>query len=582
MMDTPGKTIHHLIIFFWDTMGFKDKLNNLRECKVNSNIYDAYFNQDIDENSIYVESRNGFDFTGNMFRIVEELSTGKYGDFRIYVFAQSHIRPKIEEYKRNYNLNIYRIIDSEDEACRILHNVKYIFADSGIRYKYVKKPGQVLINTWHGTIMKLMGIDNVHEQLSMGIIQRSLLFSDYLALPSDYLQDRLLSSFMLEDIYPGKVLLEGYPRNSVFLDEDKRSEFKSKFDLTDHEIFIYMPTFKGIVDDRKDEKQKDDVSHFLDQIDDGLKDNQVLFVKLHPYNTQQLDFSKFTHIRPFPMGFEIYDIVNMADCLITDYSSVFFDFANTGRKIIIFNYDEEEYLADRGFYFPLSELPFPKVQTVEDLIGEMNAPKEYDDEQFIERFCQYENVDSVRHICETIFLGNDSYRSAQIGNGKSSVLIYGGDLSDEGILNSLVEFTRNINGEKYNVFITFCPWMKNIKENHADIIERFPESVGFLPFSANIMPTIKEKLDYNKLFKNCNSKNYTDILRKFFERSFQQQYGNMRFDYIISVDDFDRALIFDNACDNFHMISKGESKVQKLISDDKIAENFEDLIEIFK
>ena len=96
------------------------------------------------------------------------------------------------------------------------------------------------------------------------------------------------------------------------------------------------------------------------------------------------------------------------------------------------------------------------------------------------------------------------------------------------------------------------------------------------------MPTIKEKLDYNKLFKNCNSKNYTDILRKFFERSFQQQYGNMRFDYIISVDDFDRALIFDNACDNFHMISKGESKVQKLISDDKIAENFEDLIEIFK
>ena len=102
-----------------------------------------------------------------------------------------------------------------------MHKAKYVFTDSGIRYKYVKKPGQIFVNTWHGTILKLMGIDNSHERLTMGIIQRSLLFSDYLIFPSDYLKDRLLKSFMLEDVYPGKILLEGYPRNSVFLDESK-------------------------------------------------------------------------------------------------------------------------------------------------------------------------------------------------------------------------------------------------------------------------------------------------------------------------------------------------------------------------
>ena len=87
-------------------MGFKDKFRNLKECKINSAIYKEYTDSKIEDDIVYVESRNGFDFTGNIFRIVEELSTGAYGDFRIYVFAHPHIKSKIEEYKKNYNLNI--------------------------------------------------------------------------------------------------------------------------------------------------------------------------------------------------------------------------------------------------------------------------------------------------------------------------------------------------------------------------------------------------------------------------------------------------------------------------------------------
>ena len=99
-----------------------------------------------------------------------------------------------------------------------------------------------------------------------------------------------------------------------------------------------MPTFKGIVSDRKDEEQKNEVTSFLKEIDANLNDNQILFVKLHPYNQSKINFSKFKRIDKFPRGYETYDILNMADALITDYSSVFFDFANTRRKIIIFNY----------------------------------------------------------------------------------------------------------------------------------------------------------------------------------------------------------------------------------------------------
>ena len=564
-------------------MGFKDKFRNLKECRINSTIYNEYYNSGLEDDIVYVESRNGFDFTGNIFRIVEELSTGAYGNLRIYVFAHPHIKDKIAEYKKNYNLNIYEVIDSQDRACEIMHKARYIFTDSGIRYKYVKRPGQIFVNTWHGTIIKLMGIDNSHERRTMGIIQRSLLFSDYLIFPSDYLKNRLLNSFMLEDIYPGKILLEGYPRNSVFLDKEKSKEFKRKFNLEDFEIFIYMPTFKGLVDDRKDEKQRNDVNRFLTEIDESLTDKQILFAKLHPYNTQEIDFSKFSHIKAFPKGFEIYDIVNMADCLITDYSSVFFDFAICRRKTIIFNYDEEEYLKDRGFYFPLSDLPFPRVQTVPDLIEEMNSPKNYDDTSFIDKFGQYERIDAVKHICDTVFNGNDSCRFETIENSKPNMLLYAGDFSNGDAKSNLIKFIESIDSDRFNIFISFCPWMKNVKENPQNVFDDIPENVGFLPFSYNLMPTVKEKLEYNQLMKKFDKKDYTDLLKSFFKRSFKLQYGELEFEYIIDFcpEDANQALIFDNACDGFLLLSHTGSNVENVIGRERVICDFDGLLDFF-
>ena len=157
--------------------------------------------------------------------------------------------------------------------------------------------------------------------------------------------------------------------------------------------------------ERKDDEQKDEINEYLTQIDDKLSDNQVLLVKLHVYNQSKIDFTKFSHVEEFPLDYETYDVLNMADVLITDYSSVFFDFANTRRKIILFNYDEEDYMSYRGTYFSLSDLPFPKVQNVDDLIDELNSDKNYDDGVFIDKFCTYDRPDAVKYICRHIIKG---------------------------------------------------------------------------------------------------------------------------------------------------------------------------------
>ena len=309
---------------------------------INSLIYNTYYHSKVNEKIVYLESRDGNDFTGNILRIAEELSTGEYGNYKIYVFAKKEIHPKIKELEETYNLKIHKIIAKEALATRVLEKAKYIIHDSGIRPKYVKRPEQIVLNTWHGTPLKYMGIDNVSEEHRVGNIQHPFLSADYLLYPNDYMREKMMDGYMIEKIYQGKILMEGYPRNSVFFDDERREELKSKLNLSDKEIFVYMPTFKGLFTDRKDEEQKNEVEGYLDELDKELKDNQVLFVKLHQYNQSKLNFNKYNHIKPFVEAYETYDVLNMADVLITDYSSVFFDFANTKRKIVLFNYDEED------------------------------------------------------------------------------------------------------------------------------------------------------------------------------------------------------------------------------------------------
>lgn len=524
-------------------MGFKSKLRNLKDCAINSMIYNVYYNDDIDEDLVYLESRDGMDFTGNIFRIVEELSTGQYGDLKIHVHAKPQVVDKIKSYQKNYNLKIDKIITKEALATKTLEKAKYIFTDSGIRPKYVKRDGQIFVNTWHGTPLKVMGKYNIAEEHRIGNVQHPLLSSDYLLYPNDYMMDKMLESYMIEKIYPGKILLEGYPRNSVFF---KQSDLKKDLNLDNYEIFAYMPTFRGIFMDRDDESQKDDVERYLTELDLKLKDNQLLLAKLHVLNESQIDFSKFKHIMPFPKDYETYDILNMADMLITDYSSVFFDYANTGKKIILFNYDEEEYCSYRGFYFDLDDLPFPKVQTIEELVSELNAPKNYDDSSFLKKYCTYDNSDATKHFCQHIFLNENVCREVKIENDNPNILIFAGALYKFGIATALFNLLNNVDRKRYNFFIAYKQWEENIVENHEEIFELIPKDVEVLPFRFNLTPTVKEKMDYNKFYLSSEDMDCPKSLDKLFKRSFDKQYGSVNWDMVIDFDgyNYDETLLF--------------------------------------
>ena len=514
-----------IVSYYWE----------IRYLTINTICYFIYDNFKLDENLVFIESRDGLDFTGNMFRIAEELSKEKYKHLKIYVYAKGDVQNLIKELKQNYKLKDIHIIDREAKAVAIMERAKYIVSDSGIPWRYVKRKGQIVLNTWHGTPLKLMGKYVDAEKHAIGTVQHFFLSSDYLLYPSVYMKEKMLDSFMVENVLSGKVLLGGYPRNSVFFNVDRRSYLRKVLGLDNKIVYAYLPTHRGSLVNMKNKQQLDLVIDYLTELDAKMNNNQVLFVKLHVFNQSKIDFAQFEHVKPFPGDYETYDVLNATDCLITDYSSVLFDYANTRNKIILFTYDEEEYFEDRGTYFSLEELPFPKVKNVEDLLEEMNISKNYDDEDFIDKFCTYDRADATELLCEHVFRGNSFLKEEVVGNGKENVLVMGGSLAKNGITTALVSLLNNADTDKRNYFVTYNRWEINNSPERVNII---PKHISYLPMMNAQEYTLWEKYIFNKYAKETNKVDIPDSLKNLFKREVNRYFFGVKFSHIIQFDGY--------------------------------------------
>lgn len=298
----------------------------------------------IDANAIFLEARNGKEIDGNIFYLAKILMTAeKYEGYRLYVSAEnSHtagiIVDKLDRFVNGEGTNKPDIVIVEsEEYYRVAATAKYIFCDATLKNFFIKREGQIYLNVWHGTPFKVMGRRVIYEPHAIGNAQKNFVIADYLLYPNEYMRDHMIEDYMIANAGSATIIMGGYPRNTAFFDCSRREEVIAEQGLENKRIYIYMPTLRP-------ELMGQTLKKKLGEMDKGLKDNEVLFAKVHPLAADKVKFSKFNRVKAFPAEYETYEFLNAADCLITDYSSVFYDFAVTGRKIVLFTYDEEEYL----------------------------------------------------------------------------------------------------------------------------------------------------------------------------------------------------------------------------------------------
>lgn len=502
-----------------------------------------YYNAKLNKRRILIESKNGSDLAGNMFHILSELSKGEYEDYDICLSVLESKRESIQNQLDKYGIrNIHMIRTNSYNYYKYLATAKYLFTDTSFNRTFVKKEGQVITNTWHGTPLKLMGRDVDNRAYAMGNVQRNLLMADYLIYPNEYMKEKMVNAYMLKGLYSGTILNEGYPRNSVFFHKEIGQDIKEELGLKDKEVFIYMPTWRGTITKKNTEHLIAVTEYYLRPLDKKLKDNQVLYVKLHPFVSKDVDYSKYKHIRPYPENYDAYEFMNMCDCLITDYSSVFYDFANTGKKVILFAYDETEYLLERGLYVSLDSLPFPVVKSVKDLVHELNTPKNYDDTQFLKECCTYDGPDAAKRICRHVVKGEKVCKEEKLSkNGKDTVIMFGSALAKNGLTTSLLNLFNNIDLKKRNYYVTFN---EQALKKTPSRVSQIPEGVGIYPMSSGESLTVLEAVAYILYFKLNKESAFTEkYLDRLYKREWKKQFGDVHFDHAIQFAGYEKKVI---------------------------------------
>ena len=265
----------------------------------------------------------------------------------------------------------------------------------------------------HGTPLKKVGDDAI-TIIKNPIIDRlmkkykiySKLRYKYFLSASTEVDKIVLSAFGNKNI-----VTLGYPRNDSFFNKELLFfDYSKKFNLNDYsKVFFYVPTFRD---------NYTSVKPFTNLIDDLNKylsaNNQILLVKKHPSERVLNIPNNLSNIKDISFDVDdIQEILPFIDVMITDYSSTFFDFVLTGKPVIYYAYDYEEYLKTcRGMYYNYyTELPGPFAKNEEELsnliknIDSWSKDENYKDkyEKLVNKFNKYKDGDSSKRLINLLF-----------------------------------------------------------------------------------------------------------------------------------------------------------------------------------
>ena len=186
-----------------------------------------------------------------------------------------------------------------------------------------------------------------------------------------------------------KIIEEGYPRNDRLINatDEERAEIRKFLGVEGKKVILYAPTWRDN-QHTSGEGYTYRTEVDFDKLQRELGDEYVILFRAHYLVANSFDFDRYQgFIRDVSTYSDINDLYIAADILITDYSSVFFDFANLRKPEIFYMYDLEEYANElRGFYISLDELPGPIVRDEDALIKEIKAADDWQPDEKYEAF----------------------------------------------------------------------------------------------------------------------------------------------------------------------------------------------------
>lgn len=401
---------------------------------------------------------------------------------------------------------------------------KYLINNNSFLPYVSKQKNQIYINTWHGTPIKSLGKDIKGSYAANRNVYRNLLQCDYFLSPNKYTTDKFLASNDVDTIFSGTIIENGYPRNDfMFASSDKKEQLQQLLQLDKNKkTILYAPTFRGSHTSANANTNR--YTDLIIRLQEECSEKFNILTKLH--HTQS---SENLDVATVPHDIETNELLSIVDVLITDYSSIAFDFLALKRPILYYAFDLEEYTKERGLYFDLDEMAGVVCRDEVSIVNELNTIDSFMDfhkksyEINIDKFASYDDGNVTSKVMDTIFFNKKSSTNNYTitTNSKKKMLIYAGGFLNNGITSSAIALLSKIEYDKFEIYIIFNGHSK--EENYLRLLN-------------NISPEVKV-LYYvqgrNRLTQMIHQSLFIDNQEKMYQDEYYRIFADTRFDIAI-------------------------------------------------
>jgi CDP-glycerol glycerophosphotransferase len=295
-----------------------------------------------------------------------------------------------------------------------LARARYVVTNDHFPAWFERRPEQICVQTWHGTPLKRLGLDLSETRGAFRRFQRrwdqQIANWQYVVSPNRFSTPILRRAYAVE----GEILDTGYPRVDLLAGVERDAHtrrVRRRLGLPDGvRVVLYAPTYRDHVVDRRG-RHRLDLHLDLERLHAALGAETVLLFRKHHYVTDPLPSVADGFVRDvsaYPDGTEL---LLAADVLVTDYSSLMVDFANSGRPMLFFAYDLDTYEAEiRGFYVDFERtVPGPLLRTTDEVVEALRdlegvrAAHADRYEAFRATFCELDDGHATERVVDRVF-----------------------------------------------------------------------------------------------------------------------------------------------------------------------------------
>lgn len=389
MKDTTSKKLNDHYYKYLHKEKYRNKLNNFLYFFLWKLIYRIYSIKKIDPKLIlFVSNRD--DKIPAEYKGIYDYAAAK--GYRVIC----HCMPRLES--KTFYVNEFKKIRYDIMFTRYYAQAKITFVSDYYLPAFANKPrkGSRLVQVWHGCgAFKKWGYST--RDSAWGL--KSDFFEKY-NVHKTY-TDIITSAECVNSIYAEafdadlkKVKALGVSRTDVFFDKnfikEKADEVREKYNIKgDKKIILWAPTYRG----DSLQKSHNEITFDLEKLYSELKDDYVLLIKLHPHLVKGFNARTFAPeymsdfaIKPHPSS-PIENLLCAADIVISDYSSLIFEYSLLERPMIFYAYDLNEYESDRAFYYDYTSfVPGRIVTDTDGIINEIKSLEASFDKEKVIRF----------------------------------------------------------------------------------------------------------------------------------------------------------------------------------------------------